>query len=143
MAELEVVIRGVFDKRRFLDLLRYFIVFEEADEGKLVKKIAGNHQFHAVNVALEETLRAAVPPLDAVPGFDEEAGRYHARPMAGGAAGDRRVGVVRSRGNGISPSNSRSYILVFIVITGRIETTSPRPSPATRAQLCSHGRHRP
>jgi type I restriction enzyme R subunit len=59
LAELQVVLEGVFEKRRFLDLVRHFIVFEQADDGKLVKKMAGYHQFHAVNVALEETLRAA------------------------------------------------------------------------------------
>ena len=50
---------GVFDQRRFLDLIRYFIVFEDDGDGGLVKKMAGYHQFHAVNVAVEETLRAA------------------------------------------------------------------------------------
>jgi type I restriction enzyme, R subunit len=104
MAEIEIVIRGVFDKRRFLDLLHHFIVFEEADGGKLVKKIAGYHQFHAVNVALEETIRAAVLQDEAAwRGFAEESGRYDARPMAGGAAGDRRVGVVwHTQGSGKS-----------------------------------------
>ena len=104
MAELEVVLRGVFEKRRFLDLLRYFIVFEETDGGKLVKKMAGYHQFHAVNVALEETLRAAVLPDDAqLRGFADDSGRYDAGPMVGGAAGDRRVGVVwHTQGSGKS-----------------------------------------
>ena len=37
--------KGVFEKRRFLDLVRHFIVFEETDSGKLTKKIAGYHQF--------------------------------------------------------------------------------------------------
>ena len=32
MPQLEVLLRGVFDKRRFLDLIRHFIVFE--DDGK-------------------------------------------------------------------------------------------------------------
>ncbi len=59
MAELQVVLEGVFEKRRFLDLVRHFIVFEDAGGGKLTKKMAGYHQFHAVNVAVEETLRAA------------------------------------------------------------------------------------
>ncbi len=57
LAELEVVLGGVFERRRFLDLLRYFIVFEDQSGGKLAKKMAGYHQFHAVNVAVEETLR--------------------------------------------------------------------------------------
>ena len=59
LAELQIVLEGVFEKRRFLDLLRYFIVFEDTGDGKLIKKMAGYHQFHAVNVAVEETLRAA------------------------------------------------------------------------------------
>ena len=49
----------MFDQRRFLDLVRHFIVFEDEGGGKLTKKMAGYHQFHAVNVAVEETLRAA------------------------------------------------------------------------------------
>ena len=49
----------MFEKRRFLDLVRHFIVFEDLGGGKLAKKMAGYHQFHAVNVAVEETLRAA------------------------------------------------------------------------------------
>ncbi len=61
LSELQVVLEGVFEHRRFLDLLRYFVVFEDATDGggSLIKKLAGYHQFHAVNVAVEETLRAA------------------------------------------------------------------------------------
>ena len=59
LTELQVVLEGVFEKRRFLDLVRYFIVFEDLGGGTLVKKMAGYHQFHAVNVAVDETLRAA------------------------------------------------------------------------------------
>ena len=58
--ELEVLVRGVFEKRRFLDLLRNFIVFEDdADTGAVHKMMAGYHQFHAVNAAVEETIRAS------------------------------------------------------------------------------------
>ena len=46
--ELQVAIEGVFEKRRFLSLLRDFIVFED-DGGALVTKMAGYHQFHAVD----------------------------------------------------------------------------------------------
>ncbi len=60
VAQLEVLIRGVFEKRRLLDLLRYFIVFE--DDGDLViKKVAGYHQFHAVARAVDATLQASKP----------------------------------------------------------------------------------
>jgi type I restriction enzyme R subunit len=105
LAELQVLLEGVFEKRRFLDLIRYFIVFEAFDGGKLVKKMAGYHQFHAVNVALEETLRAAIPAQSwrKSQGLSEETGRYDAGPMAGGEDGDRRVGVVwHTQGSGKS-----------------------------------------
>ncbi|MDQ2082047.1 type I restriction endonuclease subunit R [Xanthobacteraceae bacterium Astr-EGSB] len=106
LAELQVVLEGVLDRRRFLDLVRYFVVFEALDGGKIVKKMAGYHQFHAVNVALEETLRAAIPAQSwrKSQGFSEkEQGRYHAGPMAGGEEGDHRVGVVwHTQGSGKS-----------------------------------------
>ncbi|MCR4303631.1 MAG: type I restriction endonuclease subunit R [Gallionella sp.] len=102
LAELQVVLEGVFEKRRFLNLLRHFIVFEDSSSngggGKLVKKMAGYHQFHAVNVAVEETLRAAQAHKAA-----ELPGRYEAGGKPGGAPGDRRVGVVwHTQGSGKS-----------------------------------------
>jgi type I restriction enzyme, R subunit len=101
MPELQVVLEGVFDKRRFLDLLRYFIVFEDAGGGKLDKKIAGYHQFHAVNVAVEETLRAA--RSTAGDRVAEPRGIYEAGERRGGEDGDRRVGVVwHTQGSGKS-----------------------------------------
>jgi len=61
LTELEVLLRGVFDPRRFLDLVRYFVVFE-ADGAKLpIKKMAGYHQFHAVQRAVETTVTASRP----------------------------------------------------------------------------------
>lgn len=63
LPELEVLIKGIFDKQRFLDLLRYFIVFE-VDGAEIIKKIAGYHQFHAVNKAVECTIQAASPKGD-------------------------------------------------------------------------------
>jgi len=56
--ELETLIRGVFEKGRLLDLLRNFIVFED-DGGTVSKKVAAYHQFHAVNRAVEATVRSA------------------------------------------------------------------------------------
>ncbi|TYO98698.1 type I restriction enzyme R subunit [Geothermobacter ehrlichii] len=101
LSQLQVVLEGVFDKRRFLDLVRHFIVFEDEGGGKLIKKMAGYHQFHAVNVAIEETLRAArVMAGDRVA---EEEGRYEAGRRPGGEPGDRRVGVVwHTQGSGKS-----------------------------------------
>jgi len=104
LSELQVVLQGVFDRRRFLDFLRYFIVFEDSGSGAIVKKMAGYHQFHAVNVALEETLRAAeAPSVAETLGFAEEPGRFDAAPMPGREAGDRRIGVVwHTQGSGKS-----------------------------------------
>jgi len=97
LAELQVVLEGVFEKRRFLDLVRHFIVFEDFGGGKLAKKMAGYHQFHAVNVAVEETLRAAQTSRVSEPG------RFEAGRKPGGDPGDRRVGVVwHTQGSGKS-----------------------------------------
>jgi type I restriction enzyme R subunit len=100
MAELQVLLEGVFEKRRFLDLVRHFVVFEDLGGGALAKKIAGYHQFHAVSVALEETLRAA-----RIGGVkeDPDPGRFEAGRRPGGEPGDRRVGVVwHTQGSGKS-----------------------------------------
>ncbi len=77
---LNVLIKGIFEPERFLDLIRYFIVFE-TDGHVIIKKMAGYHQFHAVNKAVACTVRATA----------EE--------------GDRRVGVVwHTQGSGKSLS---------------------------------------
>ena len=56
--ELETLIRGFFDPVMLTDYLRFFILFE--DDGKrIVKKIAGYHQFHAVRSAGASVLKAA------------------------------------------------------------------------------------
>jgi len=79
ISQLEVLLTGVFEKRRFLQLLRHFIVFEDEGAGKVIKKMAGYHQFHAVNRAVDETVKASA------------------------ATGDHRVGVVwHTQGSGKS-----------------------------------------
>ena len=57
MTELQVMLEGVFEPGRFLAMVRDFIVFEDDGSSALVKKMAGYHQFHAVRVAVDETLR--------------------------------------------------------------------------------------
>ena len=99
--ELQVVSEGVFAPRRFLDLVRDFIVFEDDGSGRLVKKMAGYHQFHAVQVAVGETLRAA--ELARADRVAEPTGGYQAGRKPGGKPGDRRVGVVwHTQGSGKS-----------------------------------------
>ncbi|SED49008.1 type I restriction enzyme, R subunit [Burkholderia sp. WP9] len=57
--ELETLIRGVLAPHYLLDYLRFFILFEE--DGGLVKKIAGYHQFHAVRAAIAQVVNASRP----------------------------------------------------------------------------------
>ena len=64
LLRLEVLIRGAFDKRRLLDLVRNYIVFEIDDEGGIAKKMAGYHQYHAVKKAVESTVHAPRPSGD-------------------------------------------------------------------------------
>lgn len=70
---LEVLIKGVFEPRRFLDILQNFIVYsdENSIDGKtgqptrvLVKRVAKYHQYWAVNAAIESTVEASSPGGD-------------------------------------------------------------------------------
>jgi type I restriction enzyme, R subunit len=61
--ELETVLKGVFEHRRFLDLLKDFIVFGDAGSD-VVKILAGYHQFHAVRLAVSRTLLATAQDGD-------------------------------------------------------------------------------
>jgi type I restriction enzyme R subunit len=56
--ELETLVRGLFAPELFLDYVRHFVLFER-DGDRIVKKIAGYHQFHAVREAVKATLVAA------------------------------------------------------------------------------------
>ena len=62
LPKLLVLLHGLFEKRRFLDYLYHFVLWE-TDDG-FVKKIAGYHQFHAVNKAVAATLRASAETGD-------------------------------------------------------------------------------
>jgi type I restriction enzyme, R subunit len=57
--ELQTLIRGVLDPHYLLDYLRFFVLFE--DDGTLVKKLAGYHQFHAVRAAINRVVAASSP----------------------------------------------------------------------------------
>ncbi|MFA6815010.1 MAG: type I restriction endonuclease subunit R [Parabacteroides sp.] len=78
--QLEVLIKGMFDKKIFLDLLKHFILFQ-TDGSETSKILAGYHQYHAVNKAFESTKRATE------------------------GSGDRRIGVIwHTQGSGKSLS---------------------------------------
>ena len=60
--ELETLVRGLLAPAMLLDYLRFFVLFE--DDGSLVKKVAGYHQFHAVRAAIQQVVAASQPSAD-------------------------------------------------------------------------------
>ena len=104
LPQLQVLLEGVCKPGRFLSLIRDFIVFEDDGSGALVKKMAGYHQFHAVEAAVAETLRAAELSQTAER-LEEEGVCHESGHKAGGAPGDRRIGVIwHTQGSGKSLS---------------------------------------
>ena len=98
--ELEKVVRGFFAPELLLDYLRYFILFEQGDDG-IIKKIAGYHQFHAVREAVRATVIAATQPQDAASKAEEERATYGKRVVPG----SRKGGIVwHTQGSGKSIS---------------------------------------
>ena len=68
------MLEGMFDWSRFLTLVQDFIVFEDDGSGELAKKMAGYHQFHAVETAVQESLRAAALQREAKESLSRVAG---------------------------------------------------------------------
>jgi type I restriction enzyme, R subunit len=67
VSELEVLVKGIFQKARLLDIIRYFIVFEadsEKEVSKYTKKICLHHQYFGVNKAIQRNLQALKPKGD-------------------------------------------------------------------------------
>ena len=97
--ELETLIGGVFEKARFLALIRDFTVFGDTGAGP-VKIVAGYHQFHAVQRAVASTLRAL--PDRALAPREDPADRGWPS-VASQQEGDRRIGVIwHTQGSGKS-----------------------------------------
>ncbi len=112
LPQLRVMLEGVCQWDRFLTLVRDFIVFEDDGSGKLAKKMAGYHQFHAVGTAVGETLRATRLQRLGLE-LRESRGRYESGRQPGGQPGDRRIGVVwHTQGSG------KSFTMAFYA--GRI-----------------------
>lgn len=102
MPELETVLKGVFERRRFLDLVRDFIVFGDTENG-VTKFLAGYHQFHAVRRAVESTIRAITPPAGKPQGMAERPEAFDLPSVTDYAQGDRRIGVIwHTQGSGKS-----------------------------------------
>lgn len=56
---LDTLLKGVFEKKRLLEFIKHFVVFEDSGTA-VTKKIAAYHQFHAVQKAVAKTLEAMV-----------------------------------------------------------------------------------
>ena len=99
--EMEPFVNGLLNKKTLLDMIRHFIVFEKTRE-KTVKKLAGYHQYFAVNKAITSTIRASAhekhfaaehPSVYGLPSVEHQ------------PKGDRRAGVVwHTQGSGKSLS---------------------------------------
>ncbi|MFO0793043.1 MAG: type I restriction endonuclease, partial [Candidatus Brocadiaceae bacterium] len=104
--ELEPMMKGLFNKKTLLDIIRHFIVFEEARE-KTLKKIAAYHQYYAVNKAIESTIRA-IGNVTLM--LRENPEHYGFRSVRNQTPGDKRAGVVwHTQGSG------KSLTMVFYV----------------------------
>lgn len=116
LPELQVMLEGAFAPLRLLTLLRDMVVFED-DGGALAKKMGGYHQFHAVEAAVAETLRAAELIKSG-----ERAKELSQSLHPEGKTGDRRIGVVwHTQGAGKS--------LTMAFYAGRIIRESEMSNP--------------
>jgi type I restriction enzyme R subunit len=96
--ELETVVRGFFKPELFLDYLRHFVLFEQ-DGDRIIKKVAGYHQFHAVREAVRATVIAAQEANKGLLDAREERATYGKDVQPG----SRKAGVVwHTQGSGKS-----------------------------------------
>jgi type I restriction enzyme R subunit len=117
VSELEVLLKGMLNKKTLLDLIRHFIVFEQSKKEdaqtgiimiNTIKKLAAYHQYYAVNRAIASTLRAAnytMPNPSAASMALEDSVHYGLSSVQRQAKGDRKGGVVwHTQGSGKSLS---------------------------------------
>jgi type I restriction enzyme, R subunit len=128
IGQLETLINGMLNPKTLLDLIRHFIVFEASKKEdrqtgiitlETVKKLASYHQYYAVNLAVESTLRAAGSPE--TPGISEDPEAYGLPTVDSQPKGDRKGGVVwHTQGSG------KSLSMVFY--TGKIVLVLDNPT---------------
>jgi type I restriction enzyme R subunit len=126
--QLETLIKGLLNPVTLLDMIRHFTVFEQSKKEDLqtgittietVKKMAGYHQYYAVNKAVESTLRAA--NFESEWQIREEPGVYGLPSVGDQPKGDRKAGVVwHTQGSG------KTLSMVFY--TGKIVLTLDNPT---------------
>ena len=113
--QIETLIKGLLRPDVLLDLIKQFSVFEktkkeDANSGLIstetIKKIAAYHQYHAVNKAVQSTIRAIKTPIDEVQdGAQEEPAKYGLPTIANQPKGDKKAGIIwHTQGSGKSLS---------------------------------------
>jgi type I restriction enzyme, R subunit len=115
---LRVLVQGAFHKQRFMDLIKYGIVFDTSSSG-YVKLMVGYHQFEAIHAGARHALRAT--GLDRVEELDEVAewqALWSTVDPESADSGNHRIGVVwHTQGSGKS--------LTMALLAGRL-ATDPR-----------------
>ncbi len=128
--QLEPLISGMLNKKTLLDLIRHFIVFDKSKQedektGQITirteKKLAGYHQYYAVNKAVESTIRAVGINLQRNHIVMEEPSLYGLQNVKGQPVGDKKAGVIwHTQGSG------KSLSMVFY--TGKIVLALDNPT---------------
>lgn len=59
LASLDVLIHGMLNLNTLLDLIRYFVIFQDDGKGHISKILAAYHQYYAVNKAVDRALLAS------------------------------------------------------------------------------------
>lgn len=129
ISQMETLIKGLLNKETLLDLIRHFTVFEKSKKEDLksgittietVKKIAGYHQYYAVNRAVKSAIRAAGYKSMQL-STKEPPGKYGLPSVENQPEGDQKGGVVwHTQGSG------KSLSMVFF--TGKIVLTLDNPT---------------
>lgn len=115
--ELEILLKGMFEKNAFLELIRHFIVFEK--EKRINKKLAAYHQYNAVNSAVISTIRASAKTLNII---REKPEAYGLLSVKNQHEGDKKAGIVwHTQGSG------KSLSMVFY--TGKLALSKELENP--------------
>ena len=59
LASLDILIHGMLNPETLLDLIRYFVLFQDDGKGHISKILAAYHQYYAVNKAVDRALLAS------------------------------------------------------------------------------------
>ncbi len=129
IGQMEVLIRGMLNKETLLDLIRHFTVFDKSKKEDLqtgiatietVKKIAGYHQYYAVNRAVKSAIRAAGYKTK-LKALKTSPAKYGLPTVEAQPEGDQKGGVVwHTQGSG------KSLSMVFF--TGKIVLALDNPT---------------